>query len=357
MFNLNPPFWAQKDVIEEPILFFKQNDWLQGNLILLPDSEIRVKIWCKEGYKEIFSIDKDNAKKNNNCIILKVQSDLIPFLTEQDIYRDLNAPNSYPYTRDMKKGLLHSEEGLFHKKQTLVNYAAFQTWNGYIPKKNHFICNRVESNIKKSKHFDIFCFGDSISAGCNCSKQLILPPFNPSYSELIQNYLNEKFISAKINLKNDSVGGQNSKWGTNQLKKRLQEKDLDFNFDLNFIAWGANDSGGKRSPKDFIKNIKNQIILLLDYNPNAIILLISSSLTNSLWHASHNDYLFKYRDLMKNLMDRYANQVGLVDMSQLWHDLLMYKNYYDLTGNGLNHPNDFGHKLYAQSILSVLGLI
>jgi hypothetical protein len=79
VFNLNPPFWAQKDVIEEPILFFKQNDWLQGNLILLPDSEIRVKIWCEEGYKEIFSIDKDNAKKNNNCIILKVQSDLIPF--------------------------------------------------------------------------------------------------------------------------------------------------------------------------------------------------------------------------------------------------------------------------------------
>jgi hypothetical protein len=26
----------------------------------------------------------------------------------------------------------------------------------------------------------------------------------------------------------------------------------------------------------------------------------------------------------------------------------------DLTGNGLNHPNDFGHRLYAQAILEYL---
>ena len=35
-------------------------------------------------------------------------------------------------------------------------------------------------------------------------------------------------------------------------------------------------------------------------------------------------------------------------------DLLARKSDFDLTGNGLNHPNDFGHRLYAQMILALL---
>jgi hypothetical protein len=27
---------------------------------------------------------------------------------------------------------------------------------------------------------------------------------------------------------------------------------------------------------------------------------------------------------------------------------------FDLTGNGLNHPNDFGHRLYAQGVLELI---
>jgi hypothetical protein len=30
------------------------------------------------------------------------------------------------------------------------------------------------------------------------------------------------------------------------------------------------------------------------------------------------------------------------------------QEYYDVTGNGLNHPNDFGHRLYAQVVLAQL---
>ena len=30
------------------------------------------------------------------------------------------------------------------------------------------------------------------------------------------------------------------------------------------------------------------------------------------------------------------------------------KDLFDLTGNGLNHPNDYGHRLYAQGVLSLL---
>ncbi len=44
----------------------------------------------------------------------------------------------------------------------------------------------------------------------------------------------------------------------------------------------------------------------------------------------------------------------LADVTSLWRDVLTRKGVYALTGNGVNHPNDFGHRLYAQVILSLL---
>ena len=41
-------------------------------------------------------------------------------------------------------------------------------------------------------------------------------------------------------------------------------------------------------------------------------------------------------------------------MTAVWADLLARKSWHDLTGNGVNHPNDFGHRLYAQVILALL---
>jgi hypothetical protein len=45
---------------------------------------------------------------------------------------------------------------------------------------------------------------------------------------------------------------------------------------------------------------------------------------------------------------------ALADLTSLWADLLDRKSVHDLTGNGINHPNDFGHRLYAQTILGLL---
>jgi hypothetical protein len=39
----------------------------------------------------------------------------------------------------------------------------------------------------------------------------------------------------------------------------------------------------------------------------------------------------------------------------VWTVVESRKKHFDLTGNGLNHPNDSGHRLYATTILSVIG--
>ena len=46
--------------------------------------------------------------------------------------------------------------------------------------------------------------------------------------------------------------------------------------------------------------------------------------------------------------------VALADVTAVWELLLTHKHDLDLTGNGLNHPNDFGHRVYAQMILRAI---
>lgn len=44
----------------------------------------------------------------------------------------------------------------------------------------------------------------------------------------------------------------------------------------------------------------------------------------------------------------------LAEATQLWSDVLSRKRYFDITGNTINHPNDWGHRLLAQLHMELL---
>jgi acyl-CoA thioesterase I len=46
--------------------------------------------------------------------------------------------------------------------------------------------------------------------------------------------------------------------------------------------------------------------------------------------------------------------VALADVTSIWGEFLRLKHDWDQTGNGVNHPNDFGHRVYAQVISTLL---
>jgi hypothetical protein len=63
------------------------------------------------------------------------------------------------------------------------------------------------------------------------------------------------------------------------------------------------------------------------------------------------DRFWQYRDALAELV---APGVALADLTSIWGELLKRKSFYDLTGNGVNHPNDFGHCVYAETLLALL---
>jgi hypothetical protein len=86
-------------------------------------------------------------------------------------------------------------------------------------------------------------------------------------------------------------------------------------------------------------------------NEKAEFILVASMLANPQWDNMPMDEFPKYRDALAGLC---GNGVALADATSLWADLFQHKNYHDLTGNGVNHANDYGHRLYTQVILSLL---
>ena len=170
------------------------------------------------------------------------------------------------------------------------------------------------------------------------------PPFQPGYPDLVTAQLRVLYNS-EIALRNRAVAGWSVANGVADLDTLLLEKP-----DLIIVAYGMNDVG--RKDPDWYSNQTSMIIERVQAaDPETEILLVATMLGNREWIHTPRDMFPLYRDKLKALV---APGVALADVTAVWEYLSQHKHDLDLTGNGLNHPNDFGHRLYAQTILQLL---
>lgn len=339
---------------QEPVLLFEQQRPLLGTLLFRPENIDSVEVWEKSsGSFRIEQIEDVELLLRNAILLHSENSKRGLVLQNGGWIKPPNSPDAYPATHDGKHWLLFSETGLFHKMQVRISYTHKDAWTGFVPVPSPTKLSVTKQKLAAGDPLDIFVFGDSISTGANCSKSLNLAPFSASYPELFVEMLHKRFPKSEIRLKNESVGGQSSEWGAHQVSKILRQAG-NFKFDLNIIAWGMNDSTGKRSTKLYLRNIAKHVKLIKQKNPTAEFILVGSSLPNPLWNGAHHDLLYAYAEGLRRMAVEGESAIEFANVTQLWRDILERKNYYDLTGNGINHPNDFGHQLYAQVIATLL---
>ena len=135
-----------------------------------------------------------------------------------------------------------------------------------------------------------------------------------------------------------------------QALERLDRDVLRFNPDLVILAFGMNDSAGVSS-ESYQTNTRKMIEDIRKQLPNAEFVLVASMLGNRDWTTLKHELFPKYRDALKELCEP---GIALADMTSIWTGILERKQDWDQTGNGVNHPNDFGHRIYAQVIAKLL---
>jgi lysophospholipase L1-like esterase len=236
-----------------------------------------------------------------------------------------------------------TSEQIFPITETTVE-ARTATTAGRIPK--------TLAKLKTGQSVTIVCLGDSVTAGGNASKPEL------RYVDLFTAGLRERFPQAKIEVQNISAGGSNSRQWLEPEKypyRGLQgsenparfDRVLDAKPDLVTIEF-VNDAGLTPAQVDIAYG---EILHRLEPS-GAEVILITPHFTmmrmmgfESLREAERRPYVLALREFATK------HNVGLADASARWEHLAKEGlPYLTLLDNTINHPDDRGHRLFAEEL-------
>lgn len=300
--------------------------------------------------KHRFDVARDATLSADGLVLTFSPSDHLQPIRASEFFPPKDAPNSYRHrTGRPEQNLLYRPGRWFHDHDLEITYRRRTTDaptpapellaespSGKLPK--------TVARLRARQPLTLGISGDSISTGADASALAKTPPFQPGFADLVAAQLHATYGS-EITLKNRAVGGWSVANGLQDLDKLLAEKPQ-----LIVVAYGMNDVG-RRDPAWFGEQTKALVERIRDSDSEPEVILVSSMLGHAEWVHTPREMFAKYRDELKKLT---GPGVALADVTALWALLLEHKHDLDLTGNGLNHPNDFGHRLYAQSILALL---
>lgn len=340
------PFWKGKE-ISEPFFFISPNEkeLPSGKFLFEPKRIVSVK--SATGETE-FVEGKDFVVDLEKGTIQLLENTRIPFKTQEEMYPLMTSelPKIGRQAGDKTRGIFFDNEAGYHKLQTLVTYEVdSKLWKVDSNPANSKPLPKTLAKLEAKQEIQIALNGDSISAGYNASKFGNTAPHQPAYGELVALGLQKKYGS-KVTFRNYAVSGWNT---TRGLQRVREEKLTDQKPDLVIIAYGMNDVFA-RDAATYKANIKTMIDEYRAANSDTEFVLVATMLGNVEWGMPMEQFDL-YR---KALLELRGPGIEVADLTTVWSELLKRKSFYDLCGNGVNHPNDFGHGVYAQVIVDLM---
>lgn len=340
------PLWESAVVYNESIMPLENPDGtLDPIRLLYPAEQIRcvsdalLEIVYKEG--------SDYRLEDGKLVILP--DGAIPTISYRSYYPEEAIPHG-TFPRTGGGYVAFSEGPAFHKMQLAVTYTHSGAWDGPIPPAKGRLLSEALSKLENGQPFKILLYGDSITVGANASGFVGAPPFMPCYGELVTEALRRQYRNAEIYSVNTAKGGMGSHWGVTHAEDLAAVHAPD----LAVIAFGMNDGAPSihTPPEIFAENIKTIMDAIRRTAPSCAFVLVSTMLPN--YEAS--DFPGTYEAFLPYLLQLEASVPGtaVADMTSIHRYLLTRKRYCDMTGNNVNHPNDFLSRFYAQVILAAL---
>ena len=346
--GLMQPFWLGDTVDGESVLFLKDPATGEAKAqLLFPVLDIlhvtRAVDWRVPGGMT-FEAGRDYLVKAGSREITLPKDSRIPSFTPDQLRRPAGSQKHKLTHRDGNGEILFAAGAEYHEMQVCISYRhASEPW----PSAPTFDENALPKTIQKlnsKETVSIVLLGDSISTGCNASGWANCSPHQPPYQDLLLEHLKETY-SPNITLTNLAVGGTSTPWGVTRIPDVVAVKP-----DLVILAFGMNDSSG-RSSEEYKSNTLAMIKAVRETQPQAEFILIATMLGNRDWVTLKHERFPQYRTALQELT---APGIALADMTSIWTEMLNRKQDWDLTGNGVNHPNDFGHRVYAQVLTTLL---
>lgn len=343
--HLLEPIWRSPTTRRESVMFVADEAGRPATgKLLFPATKI-LSIHSADGRTQ-FEMGKDCELSADGRELVLLDGSRIPHLQAEELFPPAGAPRTIPQKADdAARHVLFENGHWFHDQQAEVTYEHdAPKWDAPIPTVAREQLPHVLAKLQAGQPVTIGVSGDSISAGGNASGMTKASPGMPAFPELVAAQLEQSYGS-KVTLHNRAVGGWTSSQGAGDLDALLETKP-----DLVIIAYGMNDVG-YRNAEAFQKTIAGMLERIRQANAETDVILVSPMTGNPQWIHTPTEMFPLYRDALAALT---GPGVALADLTSTWQRVLQAKRDVDLTGNGVNHPNDFGHRLYAQTILALL---
>lgn len=300
-----------------------------------------------------YQAGRDFSHERGSDILYALPGTEMPMLPEEAIYPDPETAIIYPQpganaVRGGADGkyLLFSAENFFARNQISVDYQAV---SGTVFPENPVLKNgqlpRVSKLLKEGGTLRVTLIGDSISEGINSTKIMNCPPYAPTYIESFAKGLESKF-NASVEINNSAVNGTGC-----QHAFVIEERWKTPPCDLLVIAYGMNDFA-RLSAQKYSEVIQEIMRRMHEVYPETEFLLITSMSGNALWKSLPPGADLAFAEELRKLE---SSTVAIGDVNPFWNSILERKDFYDITGNGVNHPNDYGYRIYAKVLLDLFG--
>ncbi len=337
------PVWNSRAIAGDSLFFIRAENeaTAKASLLVIPES---APVLTSATREIVYENGRDFAWTAGTRAIVLTRDSRIPFKTTAELHPAPGSPNSYDGFRDGKSHMLYAQGRFFHDLQTVASYTAAESWTSPKPAPAAQL-DRIRNRLAAREPVKIVVLGDSISTGLNASLTGDAPPRQPGYPDLVAQELEKRF-GAMVVLKNLSVIGMGANWGLKQIPAVLAEAP-----DLFICAFGMNDASGKIAAEQFTATLRQIVEQLHAARPECDAILVSPMHANSEWNRASPELYPAYAAAMQKLA---APGCAIADVGTIWTALLERKGALDLSGNGLNHPNDFGHRIYADVILETI---
>ena len=326
MSTLDPslvPFWRSRTMYGESVVFISS----PGSLLFAPDAVLAV----------------------TNAAADVTYSEGADYLVDRSARR-LVRPAGSRMPATSPESVASADGALLHHRTVSVTYthsgsvrlqADLSTWR---PPQAAGTLTRVTARLKRRAPVTICLTGDSISEGYDVSGFHRMPPYQPAFGPLVATAL-EQHYGAPVHFHNLATAGwtaANAVWDAPRIAALAP--------DLVIIAFGMNDAC-YADAGEFAGNVSSVMQRVRADVADVEFVIVSPMLPTPECHWIIPARFAEYRAALAGLT---GEGVALADVTGLWTELVARKNPYDLSGNGLNHPNDFGHRIYAQAILDRL---
>lgn len=338
------PFWQGEIVEGESMLFIQ--DAKSGHAkasVLYPVLEV-LSVRNSAG-NTTYEEGRDYLWKPGSREITLPASSRIVSRKQEELRRPAGSQKYRLTHRDGNGEIFFGAKLEYHDMQTCITYRhAPEKWTSTVPTFDATALPRTIRKLRDRKPVSIVLIGDSISAGCNASGWAGEAPYQPSFPGLLQRHLEAQY-QTQIRVTNPSISGKDTRWVLSAIDKVVEPRP-----DLVIVAFGMNDAAG-RSANEYQANTKAVLTRIREQLPETEFILVATMLGNSNWTRLKQELFPQYRDALHELC---KPGIALADMTSIWTEFLKRKQDCDLTGNGVNHPNDFGHRVYAQVLSTLL---